>query len=210
MRSFAYVQTSTCSRVLITSDSSRTYIEDSIPERGFAAGLEGSLCSMEPDRDGTARCGGDGRAGICDQCAHGCDAVGVAAGAVEEAMRRGKAFLEAGATTMFVWGEGQDTSRAEMEKFLRGWGDGRGAGGYRAPETQGTARKQAGVFVRSKQGKKAEKRSEHLSLVIVMIRISGRRGSGKDANGDAWPRIDKHRFPGRHQTPATNRCGTAS
>ncbi|KAF7377478.1 Phosphoenolpyruvate/pyruvate domain-containing protein [Mycena sanguinolenta] len=102
-------------------------IEDSIPERGFAAGVEGSLRSTEEQvrRIETAlRVAAE--MGVPDFVINArTDVMALAPrpeGAVEETVKRGKAFLEAGATTVFVWGGRHGLSRAEVERFVREFG----------------------------------------------------------------------------------------
>ncbi|KAF7330637.1 Phosphoenolpyruvate/pyruvate domain-containing protein [Mycena sanguinolenta] len=84
-------------------------IEDSIPERGLTAGVEGSLRSTEEQvrRIETAlRVAAE--MGVPDFVINArTDVMALVPrpeGAVEETVKRGKAFLEAGATTVFVWG----------------------------------------------------------------------------------------------------------
>ncbi|KAJ5189632.1 Pyruvate/Phosphoenolpyruvate kinase [Penicillium cf. griseofulvum] len=43
-------------------------------------------------------------------------------GTIEEAIERGKAFLEAGATTVFVWGSGRGVSTEEVAKLVNALG----------------------------------------------------------------------------------------
>ncbi|KAJ6593375.1 phosphoenolpyruvate phosphomutase-domain-containing protein [Mycena capillaripes] len=94
-------------------------IEDSIPGRGFGAGVEGSLRSTAL-RVATEM-------GVPDFAINARTDVMVLAPrpevALEEAVRRGKAFLAAGATTVFVWGgSAQGLSKAEVERLVREFG----------------------------------------------------------------------------------------
>jgi 2-methylisocitrate lyase-like PEP mutase family enzyme len=113
-----------CMRHAISLGAVGANIEDSIPERGFAAGVEGSLRSTEEQvhRIETAlRIAAE--MGVPDFVINArTDVMRLAPrpeGAIEEAVRRGKAFLEAGATTVFVWGGRHGLSRAEVERFVR-------------------------------------------------------------------------------------------
>lgn len=103
-------------------------IEDSIPERGFSAGVEGSLRSVEEQvgRIKTAlRVAAE--MGVEDFVINARTDVMVLAprpeDALEEAVRRGKAFLAAGATTVFVWGgSARGLSKVEVERLVREFG----------------------------------------------------------------------------------------
>ncbi|KAJ7437184.1 phosphoenolpyruvate phosphomutase-domain-containing protein [Mycena latifolia] len=116
-----------CMRVAISLGAVGGNIEDSIPERGFAAGVEGSLRSTEEQVhriEAALRVAGE--MGVPDFVINArTDVMALAPrpeGAVEETVSRGKAFLEAGATTVFVWGGRQGLSRAEVERLVREFG----------------------------------------------------------------------------------------
>ncbi|KAJ6593374.1 phosphoenolpyruvate phosphomutase-domain-containing protein [Mycena capillaripes] len=114
-----------CMRRAVSLGAVGANIEDSIPERGFAAGVEGSLRGAEEQvgRIKTAlRVAAE--MGVPDFVINArTDVMRLVPrpeGALEEAVRRGRAFLEAGATTVFVWGGSeQGLSRAEVETFVR-------------------------------------------------------------------------------------------
>lgn len=105
-------------------------IEDSIPSRGFAGGIEGSLYGVEEQ---TARLRTALRAAREAGCADfvvnaRCDVFRLERPVPEpddettlrEAVRRGKAYLEAGATTVFYWGgSGRGLRTSEVERLVR-------------------------------------------------------------------------------------------
>lgn len=103
-------------------------IEDSIPSVGFGAGIEGSLYGVDEQvqRLKTAlKAAAD--AGCPDYALNArCDAFALAAHPslndetrMREAIRRGKAYLEAGATTVFFWGGGGRGLRdAEVKRLV--------------------------------------------------------------------------------------------
>lgn len=102
-------------------------IEDSIPSVGFGAGIEGSLYDAEEQvqRLKTAlKAAAD--AGCPDYALNArCDAFALAAHPslddetrMREAIRRGKAYLEAGATTIFFWGGGRGLRDAEVKRLV--------------------------------------------------------------------------------------------
>jgi 2-methylisocitrate lyase-like PEP mutase family enzyme len=116
-----------CMRHAISLGAVGANIEDSIPERGFAAGVEGSLRSTEEQvRRIETALHIAAEMGVPDFVINArTDVMRLAPrpeGAVEEAVRRGKAFLKAGATTVFVWGGAQGLSRVEVERFVREFG----------------------------------------------------------------------------------------
>ncbi len=53
-----------------------------------------------------------------------CDVLGRGAGSLEDTIQRGKLYLDAGATTVFVWGGSRGVSRDEVETLTRAF-DGR-------------------------------------------------------------------------------------
>ncbi|ROT39029.1 Phosphoenolpyruvate/pyruvate domain-containing protein [Sodiomyces alkalinus F11] len=105
-------------------------IEDSIPSRGFSRGIAGSLYGVEEqvERLRTAlRAAGE--AGCAEFVVNArCDVFRLEAPVpgpddettLREAVRRGKAYLEAGATTVFFWGgAGRGLRTSEVERLVR-------------------------------------------------------------------------------------------
>ncbi|KAF8218340.1 phosphoenolpyruvate phosphomutase-domain-containing protein [Mycena galopus ATCC 62051] len=116
-----------CMRRAVSLGAVGANIEDSIPERGFEAGVEGSLRSTEEQvRRIEAALRVAAEMGVPDFVINArTDVMRLAPrpeGAMEETVRRGKAFLEAGATTVFVWGGSQGLSRAEVERLVAEFG----------------------------------------------------------------------------------------
>ncbi|KAL2754844.1 hypothetical protein ACRALDRAFT_1064634 [Sodiomyces alcalophilus JCM 7366] len=105
-------------------------IEDSIPSRGFADGVDGSLYGLEA-QTGRLRAAlrAAGEAGCPDFVVNArCDVFRLERpvparddeAALREAVRRGKAYLEAGATTVFFWGGSERGLYAsEVERLVR-------------------------------------------------------------------------------------------
>lgn len=98
-------------------------IEDSYPERGYGRGIEGSLrdIATATTRIKTAvRVAAE--MGMPDFVVNArtdvMRLVPLPDNALEETIRRGKAFLEAGATTIFVWGGGRGLRTAEVERLV--------------------------------------------------------------------------------------------
>ncbi|PNH56317.1 hypothetical protein VD0003_g1380 [Verticillium dahliae] len=104
-------------------------IEDSIPERGFGRGIEGSLYGVEEQVDrlktalaaaAAAGCEGFVLNARCDvfRLEPYCEANDKAV--LEEGIKRGRAYLEAGATTVFFWGGGGRGLRtSEVEVLVK-------------------------------------------------------------------------------------------
>ncbi|KAI8801352.1 phosphoenolpyruvate phosphomutase-domain-containing protein [Cladochytrium replicatum] len=113
---------------VVRAGASGANIEDSIPSAGFGKGIEGSLYSLEtqlerlkaalraaneagcPDFVINARCDIfrlDERPGFTDEVR------------MKEAIKRGKAFLDAGATTVFLWGGARGIRTAEVETLVK-------------------------------------------------------------------------------------------
>ncbi|KAM0270035.1 hypothetical protein ACHAQH_009571 [Verticillium albo-atrum] len=104
-------------------------IEDSIPEKGFGGGVDGSLYGVEEQVGrlktalaAAARAGCEGFVlnARCDvfRLEPYCEANDETA--LEEAIKRGRAYLEAGATTVFFWGGGGRGLRtSEVEVLVR-------------------------------------------------------------------------------------------
>ncbi|KAM0328619.1 hypothetical protein ACHAQA_005030 [Verticillium albo-atrum] len=104
-------------------------IEDSIPERGFGGGIEGSLYGVEEQV-------GRLKTALAAAAKAGCEGFVLNArcdvfrlepyyaagdeGALKEAVRRGKAYLDAGATTVFFWGgSGRGLRTSEVEVLVK-------------------------------------------------------------------------------------------
>ena len=99
-------------------------IEDSIPSRGYSHGIEGSLRTLEVavERIKVAlKTAAD--AGVPDFVINArTDTMRLSPlpeKALEETIRRGKAFLQAGATTVFVWGGPRGLRTAEIERLVK-------------------------------------------------------------------------------------------
>ncbi|CRK43930.1 hypothetical protein HYQ45_003864 [Verticillium longisporum] len=104
-------------------------IEDSIPERGFGGGIEGSLYRVEEQVDrlktalaaaAAAGCDGFVLNARCDvfRLEPYCEANDKAV--LEEGIKRGRAYLEAGATTVFFWGgAGRGLRTSEVEVLVK-------------------------------------------------------------------------------------------
>jgi len=99
-------------------------IEDSIPDRGFGHGVDGSLRSLEmaTERIRTALKTAT-EAGVPDFVVNARTDVmrlsPLPENALEEAIKRGKSFLAAGATTVFVWGGSRGLRTAEVERLVK-------------------------------------------------------------------------------------------
>ncbi|KAJ7935908.1 phosphoenolpyruvate phosphomutase-domain-containing protein [Mycena leptocephala] len=105
-----------CMRRAVSLGAVGANIEDSIPERGFAAGVRRIETALRVAAEmGVPEFVINARTDVMRLAPR-------PEGAVEEAVRRGKAFLEAGATTVFVWGGAQGLRRAEVERFVREFG----------------------------------------------------------------------------------------
>lgn len=99
-------------------------IEDSIPIRGYTRGIEGSLQTLEVAVERiktalkTAR-----EAGVPDFVINArTDTMRLSPRgekSLEETIRRGKAFLQAGATTVFVWGGPRGLRTIEVERLVK-------------------------------------------------------------------------------------------
>jgi len=98
-----------CIREAIHLGVAGANIEDSIPERGFADGVEKCLYPLDEQVGRLKRVLQiASEAGVMDFVLNARSDVmkldPLPDGALEETIRRGKAYLEAGATTVFVWG----------------------------------------------------------------------------------------------------------
>jgi len=98
--------------------------EDSIPSRGYSQGIEGSLRPLEVavERIKTALKTA-AEVGAPDFVINARTDVmrlsPLPQNALEETIRRGKAFLQAGATTVFVWGGPRGLRTAEVERLVK-------------------------------------------------------------------------------------------
>jgi 2-methylisocitrate lyase-like PEP mutase family enzyme len=111
-----------CVQRAIRLGASGANIEDSIPKTGYAKGLEGSLYAMDVQTERIKRIiSAAADLGVPDFVINArTDAMCLTPlpeKALEEAIKRGKAYLEAGATTVFVWG-GKRGLRSEEVKLL--------------------------------------------------------------------------------------------
>lgn len=61
-------------------------------------------------------------AGVPDFCINARTDVLIHGGSVDDAITRGKAFLDAGAVTVFVWGSSRGVSKDEVKKLVEGLG----------------------------------------------------------------------------------------
>lgn len=105
-------------------------IEDSIPSAGFGAGIEGSLYDIEEQTDRLRRALAAARDAGCPDFVLNArsdvfrlDAPVPQADdetTVAEAVKRGRAFLDLGATTIFVWGgSGRGLRTSEVQTLAR-------------------------------------------------------------------------------------------
>lgn len=103
-------------------------IEDSIPSAGLAAGIEGSLYSLDEQVErlkAALKAASD--AGCPDFALNArCDVFALAPDAsldddtrMKEAIKRGRAFIDAGATTVFFWGAGRGIRDAEVRNLVK-------------------------------------------------------------------------------------------
>jgi len=111
-------------QMAIQLGASGANIEDSIPDRGFGHGVEGSLRTLEvaTERIKTALKTA-AEAGVPDFVINARTDVmrlsPLPEDAIEEAITRGKSFLAAGATTVFVWGGARGLRTAEAERLVK-------------------------------------------------------------------------------------------
>ncbi|TIC99761.1 Uncharacterized protein CH35J_006178 [Colletotrichum higginsianum] len=104
-------------------------IEDSIPSAGFGRGIDGSLYGLEAQVVRLRRALAAARAAGCADFVLNarCDVfrlepycAGDDETALREAARRGRAYLEAGATTVFFWGgSGRGLRTSEVQVLVR-------------------------------------------------------------------------------------------
>lgn len=107
-------------------------IEDSIPSAGFDNGIDGSLYGLEEQLDRLTRVFSAARAAGCPDFVLNarCDVfrlepacAGDDPAVLKEAVRRGRAYLNAGATTVFYWGgggvKGRGLRTSEVETLVR-------------------------------------------------------------------------------------------
>lgn len=99
-------------------------IEDAVPGRGVEGSVEHCLYPLDEQVTRLrAAIGAAAEAGAPDFVLNArTDVMALVPrpeGALEEAVRRGKAFLEAGATTVFVWGRTNGLSQADVEVLVR-------------------------------------------------------------------------------------------
>jgi 2-methylisocitrate lyase-like PEP mutase family enzyme len=115
-------------RAVVESGAHGANIEDSIPSAGYSRGLEGSLYALEEQVTRlTAALSAAKNAGCQNFVLNArCDIFRLEPPvpfgdneAMDEAVSRGKAYLQLGATTVFYWGGKRGLSRGEVERLVR-------------------------------------------------------------------------------------------
>ncbi|KXH31316.1 hypothetical protein CSAL01_03827 [Colletotrichum salicis] len=112
---------------VVTLGASGANIEDSIPSAGFEKGIDGSLYSMETqvtrlksalEAAREAGCSDFVLNARCDVFRLEPNCADDDEGALAEAVKRGRAYLDAGATTVFFWGGSGRGLRASEVRVL--------------------------------------------------------------------------------------------